>query len=230
MVKHLAASGVVLVFLAVPGIASAVGIRDVAWTQANFDLLHTFDKPAVEQFVNSVKTDGIPAKVGEFAWVDIQGNRRYELVTREDLSGRAYYDYLAIYWSNEAGKIRVDWIEGVDLPSLDRILKDVDGDGIDELIVPSALDEHDPRGNVEWPSRVWPKVYRLRDGRYVDASPEFGAYYDTEVLPALDREIAGARQSLAGGGTTQTQKARELTVLELKREKITRMLGRAVNH
>jgi hypothetical protein len=34
---------------------------------------------------------------------------------------------------------------------------------------------------------------------------------------------------LAGGGATQTEKARELTVLELKRQKITRMLGRTVN-
>jgi hypothetical protein len=64
MITRFAASGVVLVLLSVPRMASAVGIREVAWTQSNIEVLHTFDKPAVEQFVNSTKTDGIPAKVG----------------------------------------------------------------------------------------------------------------------------------------------------------------------
>ena len=138
----------------------AADIASLAWTESNLDVLRTFDKAAVEDFVNTMVDDGMHATVGEFAWIDLAGDERYELATRQDVSGRAYFDYLAVYWRSPAGKVTRDWIEGVDLPSLDKIVRDLDGDGKDELIVPSALDRHDPRGYPGYPARVWPKVYQ----------------------------------------------------------------------
>jgi len=176
----------------------AADIASLAWTESNLDVLRTFDKAAVEDFVNKMVDDGMHATVGEFAWIDLAGDERYELATRQDLSGRAYFDYLAVYWRSPAGKVTRDWIEGVDLPSLDKIVRDLDGDGKDELIVPSALDRHDPRGYPGYPARVWPKVYRLRNGHYVDASAEYAAFYDNEVLPTLEQAIEQARRDVSG--------------------------------
>jgi len=207
----------------------AADIASLAWTESNLDVLRTFDKAAVEDFVNTMVDDGMHATVGEFAWIDLAGDERYELATRQDLSGRAYFDYLAVYWRSPAGKVTRDWIEGVDLPSLDKIVRDLDGDGKDELIVPSALDRHDPRGYPGYPARVWPKVYRLRNGHYVDASAEYAAFYDNEVLPTLEQAIEQARRDVSGKpgeGPAHEAAQRQLLVLELARDKIAGLLGR----
>jgi hypothetical protein len=37
---------------------------------------------------------------------------------------------------------------------------------------------------------TWPAVYRLENGHYVQASRDFPKFYDREVLPELDKEIA----------------------------------------
>ncbi len=189
----------------------AADIASLAWTESNLDVLRTFDKAAVEDFVNTMVDDGMHATVGEFAWIDLAGDERYELATRQDLSGRAYFDYLAVYWRSPAGKVTRDWIEGVDLPSLDKIVRDLDGDGKDELIVPSALDRHDPRG--------YP----------VDASAEYAAFYDNEVLPTLEQAIEQARRDVSGKpgeGPAHEAAQRQLLVLELARDKIAGLLGR----
>jgi hypothetical protein len=203
----------------------ATGIADVAWTQSNLDVLRTFDKAAIEDFANRMRDDGMHAAVGEFAWIDLAGDERYELVTRQDLSGRAYFDYLVVYRRTPAGKITRDWIEGGDLPSLDKIVRDLDGDGKDELIVPSAIDRHDPRGYAWGPSRVWPKVYYLRNGRYVNGSRKFVKFYDEEVLPALDEKIDEARDAVARNPEAKADQ-RQLAVAEMVKERILHWLGR----
>jgi hypothetical protein len=222
---NILAAGLIVLLMSAPA-GHAADITGVAWTESNLDVLRTFDKSAVEGLANRMRDDGMHAAVGEFAWIDLAGDKRYELVTRQDLSGRAYFDYLVVYWRSPAGKLTLDWIEGANLPSLDKIVRDLDGDGKDELIVPSAIDRHDPH---YWPSGVWPKVYRLRNGRYVDASPEFAAFYDAEVLPKLERAIEQAQRDAAkpeGSGSARDRQAGELLVLELTRDKIAQMLGR----
>jgi len=207
----------------------AADIASVAWTESNLDVLRTFGKAAVEDFVNTMRDDGMHATVGELAWIDLAGDERYELATRQDLSGRAYFDYLVVYWRSPAGKVTRDWIEGVEGPSLDKIVRDLDGDGQDELIVPSALDRHDPRGYPGYPPRVWPKVYRLRNGHYVDASAEYAAFYDNEVLPTLEQAIEQARRDVSGKpgeGPAHEAAQRQLLVLEQARDKIAGLLGR----
>ena len=131
---------------------------------------------------------------------------------------------MVVYRRTPAGKITRDWIEGGDLPSLDRIVRDLDGDGKDELIVPSAIDRHDPRGFAWGPSRVWPKVYFLRNGRYVDGSRKFAKFYDEEVLPALDEKIEESREAVARNPEAQAEQ-RQLAVAEITRKKILDELG-----
>jgi hypothetical protein len=45
--------------------------------------------------------------VGEFTWEDLAGDGRYELITTLDLSGRSFFDYLAVYERDDSGKVSV---------------------------------------------------------------------------------------------------------------------------
>lgn len=219
-------AGLILLLVSAPRVGSAAGLADVAWTEANLDALRAFDKAAVEDLVNGMIDDGMRATVGEFAWIDLAADERYALVTRQDLSGRGYFDYVAVYWRSPSGKLTKDWIEGADLPALDKIVRDVDGDGKNELVVPSAIDSHDPRGYGGQPSRVWPKVYELQNGHYVDGSRKFTKFYDEEVLPQLDRRIDQARDAVARAPEAQAPQ-RQLATAELTKKKILRALGRS---
>jgi hypothetical protein len=225
MTRVVLSGSLVVLILSVAGIGHAGEIGDVAWTESNLDVLRTFDKAAIEDFANDMRDDGMHAAVGEFAWIDLAGDKQYELVTRQDLSGRAYFDYLVVYRRNASGKITRDWIEGCDVPALDKIVRDLDGDGKDELIVPSSIDRHDPRGFAWGPSRVWPKVYELRSGRYVDGSRKFAKFYDEEVLRELDAKIDDARDAIARDPEAQTPQ-RQLAVAESVKQKVLRVLGR----
>jgi hypothetical protein len=215
-----------LVILLMARGAYPADIASVAWTKSNLDVLRTFDKSAVEDLANRMQEDGMHADIGEFAWIDLAGDKRCELVMRLDLSGRAYFDYLVVYWRSPTGRLTRDWIEGAELPSLDNIVRDLDGDGKDELIVPSGIDEHDPRGYTWGPSGLWPKVYHLRNGRYVDGSRKFAKFYDEEVLPQLQSRIDQARHAVARDPETQGAQ-RELAVAQLTKDKILRELGRS---
>jgi hypothetical protein len=214
------------------GLARGATMDDIAsvpWTEAHVDELRRFDGRAVEDFVNRFRGGpGMHVTVGEFAWVDLAGDGQYQLVVTLDLSGRAYFDYVAIYRRSRTGKVRRQWIEGQDV-KLGRAIRDLDGDGTKELILLSGIDSGDPRGFAWGPSRVWPKVYRLRSGSYVDGSAAFATYYDQEVLPPLEKEIDEARQSAAREQVPPENAewtARKLMVLELTRDKILGVLGR----
>jgi hypothetical protein len=230
MMTRALTAGLVVLLLFAPRLGAAADIVDLAWTESNLDVLRTFDKAAVEDFVNSMQDDGMHAAVGEFAWIDLAGDKRYALVTRQDLSGRAYFDYLAIYWRSPSGKVTRDWIEGAELPSLDKIVRDLDGDGRHELVVPSAIDRHDPRSFATgWPSRVWPKVYKLQNGHYVDASRKYAKFYDGEVLPVLNSKIDEARDAVARDPEAQAPQ-RQLAAAQMSRDKILQLLGRPLSH
>jgi hypothetical protein len=63
-----------------------------------------------------------------------------------------------------------------------------------ELIVNAGFGEG--RDMAETPLTQWPAVYRLQDGRYVEASREFPDFYDKEVLPPLEEKIAALQKKL----------------------------------
>jgi hypothetical protein len=68
----------------------------------------------------------------------------------------------------------------------------------------------------------WPAVYRLENGKYVETSRDFPNFYDTEVLPQLDKQITAAQQKVDEGRNYQDSVA----LLTLEKDKILRVLGR----
>jgi hypothetical protein len=207
------------------GLASAgfgVEIGDLAWNESNIKTLRAADKAAVAHFMNKLGSgdDSItavkPSDILEFEWVDLAGDGKYELVLTESSGPNAYF--LSIYWQEGPGKFRDQSLPGA--ATLKTAIRDLDRDGTDEIVLYVSLDPSGFRGARATP--VWPRVYRLHDGEYVDASSDFPEFYTDEVLPKLDQEIAGARRKWPPGSEFETNAA----VLEMQRDKILRVLGR----
>ncbi len=200
--------------------AFSAELANTQWNQSNIATLRAFDKSSVERFVNDLRgNDPMHATVGAFGWYDLAGDGHYRLLATEDLSGRAYFDYLAIYEQGSSGNaVLQQWIEGYGFGTdLSKVVYDLAGDGKDELIVPMPLAAS---GSVWLPvgaTPTWPAVYRLENGKYAEASRDFPNFYDKEVLPELDKAIAAAQ-------SRGHQDALALDVLE--KNKILRVLGR----
>ena len=210
-----------ILLCALVGAASAAGVADIPWNQSNIAILRGLDKAAVEKLVNDLSVGDVHKTVGDFTWTDLVGDGRYELITTLDLSGRAFFDYLAVYERDDLGKISVQWFsEETAIGRLRSVIRDLDNDSKKELIIPTLF----PSGayGAESLSAAWPAVYKLENGIYVEASDEFGNFYDTEVLPGLIKNIAEARAKPEPSASD----VRKLISSMLEKDKILRVLGR----
>jgi len=227
--------------LALVSAASGAEIADTAWNQSNIETLRSFGKADVAKFLNSGLVEWIGSAhdgdntttndIQEFTWADLSGDHQYQLVmVLSSFSGNAA-NSLAIYRRNSSGKISEQWFQGMnihlngwkDRPYIPKVIQDLNGDGKDELVIPTEL------GRVvgSRPKATWPRVYRLHNGTYVEASRDFPAFYDTQVLPEFNRLISKAREEVARPpAQTAPDAAEKLASLVMARDKILRVIGR----
>jgi hypothetical protein len=142
----------------------------------------------------------------------LAGDGTYQLLLTEDVNGRHFYNALIVYNRDAAGKLSAQEIRGWEIGKLSGVIRDLNGDGRDELVIPSQQPCATYRGAGAVPT--WPAVYRLENGHYVEASRDFSNFYDSEILPKLAKEISDARTEQA------------LVWLTMERNQILRVLGR----
>jgi len=197
---------------------SAGDFTKVPWTEANIETLRSFDKAAVVRFLNKRRREeGIPSQpmtendLDGFRWADFAGDGSYQLVLTT--SGPCAH-FVTILEQDRSGKVTTtESLAG--WSDLKKDVKDLNGDGKDELILQTLLVEHDCANELSWPA-----VYRLEKGKYVEASSDFPAFYDNEVLPKLDGQIS---RNQAQTGHENSVSLAEITMV---RDKILRVLGR----
>jgi hypothetical protein len=228
--------------LALVSAAFGAEIADIAWNQSNIETLRSFGKADVARFLNSGlvarigsagdSDDTTPDDIQEFTWADLSGNHQDQLVmVLSSFFSSNAANALAIYRRDSSGKISEQWIEGMniqlngwkDSPYIPKVIQDLNGDGKDELVIPTELG----RVSGSRPKATWPRVYRLRKGKYVEASRDFAAFYDRQVLPEFNRLISKAREELARRSAhTAPDAAEKLASLVMARDKILRVIGR----
>jgi len=229
-------------------------IEDIPWDQTHIKQLRHAGKHAVFRFFDH-QSD--PDNIEEwdessikwnYAWYPA-GAGKYELAIHSQ-SGPDI-GFLTIYLQDAPGKIRYDdfgfpsdaseswyWEEhGPDLI-------DVNGDGIPEVINMADIGTYAPQRTKDIPGGVWPQVYRLRNGGYIEASRDFPTFYDKTVLPIIDKAMAKARKDFKRFETSipapnidpdemrkeeRRQMERTLAALTMCRDKILRVLGRDPN-
>ena len=239
----------VLGMLAIASAAFGAELGDISWDQSNLETLRSFNEADVARFLESeveklaieplrldesVTTDDVQ----EFTWANLFGGPQYQLVVVSTPLGSAGANFLVIYTRNSAGKINEETIKGQAIhlagwknrPYIPKVIQDLDGDGKDELIIPAEL------GMGLYgaaPVAIWPQVYRLQNGTYVEASRDFAKFYDSQVLPILETGISNAREAAAEearkmpGAPLKDRTARQmLDTLIITRDKILRVIGR----
>jgi hypothetical protein len=197
-------------------IAHGGPIASLAWNKSNIDTLRSFDKAAVVRFINEwTGKEGTfmalkPRELWDFGWFDLAGDGKYELATvvssGPDVVG------LSLLWQDAPGKIRVQDYDGAG--ELSDTIRDLNGDGKKELILGENVVE-----NAASLKFFWPAVYRLENGKYVEASRDFPNFYDTEELPQLNKQISEYQRP-------DTHDPDRLAGLMMERNKILRVLGR----
>ena len=208
-------------------VACAAGIADIPWNQSNIETLRSFNQADLARFATPVlgnfsghgDSPVVKAKdIGDFTWADLAGDGHYELVMTLDVNGRAFFNALMIFRREPSGKIATEELRGSNIQNLGKVIQDLDGDGKDELIIPTMLAEFSADDGISWPM-----VYRLNKGQYVEASRDFPDFYEKEVLPGLDEQIA----KLQGGSAVESHnKTMRAVLLKMERNKILRAIGR----
>ncbi len=211
-------------------LAGAAEIARSDWSTKTIPTLNAFDKASVVAFVNAV-----PGNTGDmgvtdllnFKWVDLAGDGNAQLLMLT-ATGPCCANVL-IYRRNPSGTITQEVLSDVGV-DLSTGVRDLDGDGRSELIGRQTVDAVDGYRGIR-PAALWTAVYRLRKGKYVEASRDFPTFYDAEVLPTLDEAITRAQQRISAlppgvAGDEVSDAQRKLAVLEVEKDKTLRVLGR----
>ena len=219
--KQLLGLLVMLLTMLLVGIPRAADISGLPWNQSNIAKLRELSKDDLLEFFNQERRNAgvvleplTANEIGQFEWADLANDGQYELVlTLFEPCTHA----VEIEKRDASGNVTtVQTIEG--LANLKTGIRDLDGDGKDELVIGKTLAEYSCASIVTWPA-----VYRLENGKYVEASRDFPAFYDDEVLPKLDAEIKQYRaKEVKAGAIDQWNPAGFI----MARDKILRVLGR----
>ena len=201
-------------------LAFGAEIASLPWNSANLETLKGFDKSAIVRFINDWSGGGNtpdaikPNEILQFRWVDLFGNGEYELATLE--SAGPCCVFLVIFTKAAKGRGAMQSYDGGG--DLHATIRDLNGDGKDELILSKLVVENS--GQLKF---YWPAVYRPENGKYVEASRDFPKYYDNEVLPQLDQQLSEAQAKVAPGKHNYEYR---LAGLIMERDQILRVLGR----
>ena len=242
--------------LAFVSIASgAQKIEDIPWDEAHIKQLRAAGKHAMFRFFIRQEDPDNEMEWNEsnihwdYAWYPA-GAGKYELAMHSQSGPDVAY--LTIYLQDAPGKIRSqafgsgadaseEWYWNENGPDI----VDANGDGLTEVIELDDLDHHPPPQRTKFiPGGTWPRVFRLRDGKYVEASRDFAAFYDKTIFPLIDKAIAKAQQDFKDAQTStvdpnldlndsridiRTPLDRTLAGITMCRDKILRVLGRDPN-
>jgi hypothetical protein len=234
--------------------SSAQKIEDIPWDQAHIKQLRAAGKHAMFRFfLRQTDPDNeMESTESSLSW-DYKwypaGSGKYELVMHSQ-SGPDI-GYLTIFWQDAPGKIKSqDFGVGGDATGewywkeKGPDVADANGDGALEVIDLDDIDYHPPPQRTKFiPGGMWPRIFRLRDGKYVEASRDFPAFYDKTIFPLIEKAMAKAQQDIKDVAAQKAKPGpsfdpnddywqlptRTLAGVIMCRDKILRVLGRDPN-
>ena len=141
----------------------------------------------MEEFV--MKYTGLTQDEGSvcsFAFADLAGDGNYQMIVSIDRSGRRFCNTVVVIRKMPGGfqsaTLSAWWMN-----ELSESIKDLEGDGRTELLVPEALTPYEGVKCIA----AWTRVFRISDGALVDVSSEFPKFY-TDRLNVLRHEVSAS--------------------------------------
>lgn len=179
--------------------------RSINWRSASALKALFKDKAGVKRFLNEVINEGdlsgptFVEKVYEYRFVDLNADGWLELVAL--VGGGRPSTGLEIVFQTPGGVPLPDRLTttyegfvmrelvGFDVPAdLNQMLRDLDGDGTYEIVMPQQLGGERASGGPRLPAEI-PEVFAWKDGNYANVSARYPAFYRDEVLPRLERQL-----------------------------------------
>ncbi len=207
----------------------AVDISQIPWNRKQAQNLKALNKSTVAEFLTNINGNFsghgdcscVKEKdIGQYGWFDLNSDGRLELVATLDVNGRFFFNDLMIYRQDGPGKISFEEIRGWNIGRLNNVVRDINGDNKEELVIPTELSPYNLVPTFD--TSAWPKVYSFDGQRYVDASASFPGFYDSQVLPVLERRIEKTKAQSA----EKHQSQYSLALLVLTKDQILHVLGR----
>lgn len=182
-------------------------------------------KDAIAHFIHTVTEDEeAQAQIGAFRWVDLDGDKSYELVVSVDYSGRAFFNNLYIV-KQRAGTYGIQKFFVSDMRSLNGAIEDLNNDSTVELILRVPFSEY--RGARPVP--IWTAVYKWNGVEFVDSSRQFPEFYKKRILPTVELRIKDLTKAAvtAESGTGESDDIKEeiISAETCIKDKIARTIG-----
>jgi hypothetical protein len=178
--------------------------RSINWSSASALKALFKDKAGVKRFLNEVANEGDPSgptfveNVYEYRFVDVNADGWLELVAL--VGGGRPSTGLEIVFQTPGGVPLTDRLTttydgfvmrelvGFDVPDLNAVLRDLDGDGTYEIVMPQSLGGEGASGGPRLPAEI-PEVFAWKQGDFANVSARYPEFYRNEVLPRLERQL-----------------------------------------
>ena len=176
--------------------------RSINWSSASALNALFKDNGTVKRFMNEVTNDGDPSDllsgldVFDHRFVDLDGDGWLELVAL--VSGDRPGVGLEVVFQTPGGVPPTDRLAttyegfvfrelgGRNVADLNEVLRDLDGDGTPEIVIPQAFGEI---VGAAFPQTKIPEVFAWKNGDYVNVSARHSKFYRNEILPQLERQL-----------------------------------------
>ncbi len=170
-------------------------LQSIEWVEENraeLEALVGDRKNATSLMVAITGEDIVIPNVGEYLFIDLNGDNRLELAASIDFSGRAFYATAAVVYQSER---RLDYQflggKGLNIANLPNSIEDIDGDGDLEILIPRLLE---PYQGAE-PVAAFTDVFSWDGEKYAVSHPlEYEDFYRNRILPRLERNIGTLSQ------------------------------------
>lgn len=176
--------------------------RSANWTSASALNGLFKDKAVVKRFLNEVNNAGdtsmplFVVDVFDYRFVDLNGDGWLELVAV--VGGRRPSSGLEVVFQTPGGVPLPDplvttydgfvmrELAGFDIPDLNEVLRDLDGNGTYEIVIPRVLGGI---AGASHPQAKIPEVFAWKQDDYANVSARYPGFYRDEVLPRLERQL-----------------------------------------